>query len=107
MLNTVYAVKNTRQVFDQSENSAITYTVDWGGLLDTDTISTSTWTAETSGITIASAANTTTQATARLSATPGSYLITNKIVTAAGSTREQQIVIRVSNNQDFEQGDYQ
>lgn len=89
------------------ENEAITYTIDYAGLLDTDTISTSTWTAETTGLTVASAASTTTTATARLSGSPGEYLATNKIVTAAGDTREQQVVVNIRDNQSDYINDYQ
>lgn len=108
MLRTIYAIKSDkRPVFSQLENEAITYTINYAGLLDTDTISTSTWTAETTGLTIASTANTTTTATARLSGTSGEYLATNKIVTAAGDTRQQQVLIRVVDNQEAFISDYQ
>lgn len=73
-------------------------TINWAGELDTDTISTSTWTAENSGSTIANEASTNTTASARLSGTPGAYLFTNKITTAAGDTREQQIEVQVLKN---------
>ena len=108
MLRTIHAIKtDKRPLFHQNENEAITYIVDWSGLLDTDTISTSAWTVETTGLTSAAESNTTTTATARLSGTPGEYLITNKVVTAAGDTRERQIVVCIKDNQlDYVQ-DYQ
>ena len=94
-------------IFRQQENEAILRTVNWAGELDTDTISTSTWTAENSGSTIASEANTTTTTSARLSGTPGRYLFTNKITTAAGDTREHQVEVEVLNNDRNLVNDYQ
>jgi len=86
-------------VFSQGENAALTYTVNWVGRLDADTIATSTWTNETTGITIENEASTDTTTSARLSATPGRYLLTNKItLTTLGDTMEQQFIVEVKNN---------
>ena len=104
--NTTLNALQPSGIFQQQENAAIIYTVNWAGLLDTDTISTSTWTAENSGSTIANEANTTTTASARLSGTPGKYLFTNKITTAAGDTREKQIVLVVKDNDHAVNTDY-
>lgn len=84
--------------FEQLENAARTYTVDWNIQLGTDTISSSTWTAENSGSTIANEATGTTTTSARLSGTPGKYLFTNKIVTSGGDTLECQLILIVKNN---------
>lgn len=94
-------------IFSQGENSARTYTVNWSSRLDGDTISTSTWTAETTGVTIASEANTNTTASARLSGTPGRYLLTNKVTTSSGDTMETQIILQVKNNDRSLASDYQ
>ena len=82
----------------QSENAALTYTINYAAELDTDTISTSTWSSEDSGVTIANDANTTTQATVRLSGDVGRYRVVNKIVTAAGDTMERYIDLRIVDN---------
>ncbi len=93
-------------LFVQQENEAILRTIEWSGELDTDTISTSTWTAENSGSTIANEGNDTITTEARLSGTPGCYLFTNKITTAAGDTREQQIQLTVLKNDRSRVSDY-
>ena len=73
----------------QKENEALTYTVNWAAELAGDTIATSTFTSEDSGITIANSANTTTQTSARLSGDPGRYRVVNKItLTTSGDTME-------------------
>ena len=82
----------------QQENAARTRTINWSSRIGSDTISSSTWTAETSGLTIANEANDTTTTSARFSATPGRYLVTNKVVLAGGDTEEFQLVIEVMNN---------
>lgn len=90
----------------QTENAAETYTVNWAAELDTDTISTSTWSTEDSGATIANEANTTTTASARLSGDVGRYRIINKIVTAAGDTMERYIDLTVMENDLYYFPDY-
>lgn len=82
----------------QAENSAMTYTVNWAALLDTETVSTSTWTAEDSGLTIANEANTTQETSARLSGDPGRYRATNKVVTSSGDTHERYIDLTILDN---------
>lgn len=84
----------------QSENSAILYTWNWSSDLPTSvTVSSSTWTSEDSNVTIANTANTTTTASARLSASsPGRYRVVNKVVTSAGDTRERIIYLVVKAN---------
>ena len=82
----------------QTEDSAQTYTVNWAAELDTDTISTSTWTAEDSGLIIANESNTTQSASARLSGDTGRYRIINKIVTTAGDTMERYIDLIIMEN---------
>lgn len=82
----------------QLENEAETYTMNWAGELDTDTISSDTWTTEDS-LTIANESNTTTTSVCRLSASnPGSYRVVNQIVTANGDTLERIIDLYVKDN---------
>ena len=94
---TLNALSQRGTVIQQSENAAIEYEVDWAALLDTDTIATSTWTAEDQG-TIANESNTTTSAKATLSADVGYARFTNKITTAMGDTDERQITLVVKAN---------
>jgi len=94
-LNAIQA--NTLQALQQ-ENAALTYTVNWASVLDTDTISSSTWTTEDSGLTIANAASSTTTTSCRLSGDPGRYRAVNKIVTAAGDTYERYVDITILDN---------
>ena len=95
---TTLNARNTRLKAEQHENAAITYTVNYAAELDTDTISTSTWSSEDSGVTIANEANTTTQASCRLSGNIGCYRVVNKIVTAAGDTIERYVDLRIRDN---------
>jgi len=83
----------------QHENAAITYTIKWSPAFATGvTLSTSTWSSEDSGVTIANAASTTTAATARISASPGRYRVVNKITTSAGDTDERYLDVIVHDN---------
>lgn len=83
----------------QNENEAIRYTINWAGDLDTDTISSDTWTNEEGGLTIAAESNTATTSVCRLSASdPGLYRVQCKIVTAAGDSLERIIDLRVGEN---------
>ncbi len=91
---------------EQTENAANTYTVNWSAQLGTDTISTSTWTSEDSGVTIANEANDTLTASCRLSGDIGRYRIVNKIVTAAGDTDERYIELTIKDNTRLWTNDY-
>lgn len=98
-MRNVNAAHNNEYRFRQQENAALTYTVNWAGQLDSDTISTSTWSSEDSGVTISGESNTTTEASARVTgANPGTYRVVNKIVTAGGDTDERVIIVRVDDN---------
>lgn len=85
----------------QTENAALTYTVNWAAELDTDTVSSSTWSSEDSGITIANEANTTTETSCRLSGSTGRYRIVNKVVTANGDTIERYVDLSIIDNSKY------
>ncbi len=76
------------------------YTVDWSQDLGTDTIATSTWSVEPTGLSISAPApsNTTTAATVWTSGgSPGAnYLVTNTITTTGGRELEQRLVISIN-----------
>jgi len=84
------------QAFEKDANAILDYTVDWTLWLDSDTISTSAWSAE-SGITVDSSSSSTTSATVWLSGgTAGTvYMVTNRITTAAGRTDDRRLLIKV------------
>jgi len=84
--------------FYKDPSAVLDYQMDWSSWLDTDTISTSTWTVPT-GITKDSDNNDTTTATIWLSGgTAGTtYEIVNKIVTANGRTEERTLTIICEN----------
>ena len=84
--------------FEKAASAVLDYTIDWGTdwLVTGDTISTSTWTAQ-SGVTIDSSSNTSTTATAWISGGSNGrgYTVKNRIVTAGGRTEERSILIVV------------
>lgn len=84
------------QRFTKDPSAVLDYQIDWSTWLGTDTITTSTWTVPT-GITQASAMNTTTTATVWVSGGKAGqrYTLVNRIVTAGGRTDERSIEIDV------------
>ena len=82
--------------YSKDPDETLDYIVNWATHLGSDTISSSSWDAET-GVTVDSDTNTTTTATVWLSGgTLGEfYLVTNTIVTDGGRTLEQSIRIRM------------
>lgn len=89
-------MSNETATFCKDPDSVVNYSIDWSDWLDSDTISTSTWAADT-GLTVDSDSETTTVATAIVSSgTAGTaYGLTNTITTAAGLTAERTITIMV------------
>jgi len=83
--------------FTKDPDSTLDYVINWSNWLDSDAISTSSWTVS-SGITNESESNTSTTATIWLSGgTAGeTYRVTNRIVTSGGRTvdRSNTITIR-------------
>ena len=98
MSKTLQARQRQSQLFQQQENSAILYSVNWASELNTDTIDTSSWTEETSGATLADETNTTNSTSVRVSGKQGRHIITNKITTTAGDTRERQLIVKILDN---------
>ena len=79
---------------DKDPNAILDYSIDWSDWLDTDEISTSTWTVP-AGITKTDESNTTTIATIWLSGgTAGTtYSLLNRITTTGGRTADQTFKI--------------
>jgi hypothetical protein len=100
------ALQGQQFSYSQSENAALSYVMNWAGVLQSGTISISTWECNES-LTIAATANTTTTATARLSGEPGHYRIVNRIVTASGDTDERIILLTITDNNGYRVGDYE
>lgn len=94
---TLYAIRHNGQPFNLNENEALTFTVDWHNVIG-GTISTSTWSSDDSGVTIASAANGTHTATARLSASRGRYVVVNTVVDTDGDTHQRLLDVVVTDN---------
>lgn len=83
----------------QHENAALTYTWKWSPALPSSvTVSSSAWSSEDSGLTIANEANDTDSASARLSGDTGQYEVINKIVDSAGDTHERIIHLVINDN---------
>ena len=84
------------KVFTKDPSDVLDYTRNASKFLNGDTISTSTWTTE-SGLTIDSQTNNTTSATVWLSGGQNGcdYIVTNRIVTAAGRTKELSFKLQV------------
>ena len=84
------------KTFTKDPSDVLDYTRKASKFLGSDTITTSTWTAD-SGITIDSSSNDTNSATVWLSGgTSGqTYTVTNRIVTAAGRTKEKSFQLKV------------
>jgi hypothetical protein len=76
-------------------SAVLDYQINWADWLpDGDTLSTSTWTAET-GLTVDSESETTTAATVWLSGGTATedYVVTNEVVTAGGRTDQRSILV--------------
>lgn len=82
--------------FVKDPDEVLDYIRDWSALLDGDTISTSTWTAD-DGIIVDSSSNTTTTATIWLSGgtVNQNYSVVNRIVTAGGRTHEKTLTFKI------------
>lgn len=84
--------------FVKDPDAILDYEFNWAPWLGTDTISTSTWIAD-SGITIVPASESHTTTTTRVFISGGAlgqdYNLTNRITTAASRTDDRSIQIRI------------
>ena len=80
--------------FLKDPNAVLDYVIDWSTWLGTDTIASSSWSADT-GITIDSDTNTTTSAQVWLSGGSAGrrYTVTNSIITATGRKDDRSMLI--------------
>lgn len=101
------ALQTFRKRYRLPENTSILFGINWAGVLDTDTIATTTWTAENSG-TVANEANNDPVTNARLTGSAGrTYRFTNKITTTTtGDTHERQIDLSILDNDQSLNNDY-
>lgn len=83
-------------IFYKDPDSTLDYKIDWEDWLNGDTISTSSWTAQT-GLTVESDTRTTMSATVVVSGgTAGqNYTVTNEITTSGGLTDQRSIKLFV------------
>lgn len=94
----INALQKRREVFKQSENADLDYVVNWSAVLDTDTISTSSW-SSTPSLTISNETNTNKKPSAIITGNVGEYIVVNKIVTAAGITDERKFRLFIQDNE--------
>ncbi len=84
------------KIFEKDPSDVLDYSIKWRKFLESDTISTSTWVLE-SGITKDSDTNDATSATIWISGgSAGSkYIVTNRIVTSGGRTKDKSFTLKV------------
>jgi len=102
---TINPLTTLRAVFQQQENAALTYSIDYTAMLNGDAITESTWTCR-DAITITPSLSGQV-ASATISGKAGCYNIVNRITTASGMVDERLIVLKVRQNDEGAQGDYQ
>lgn len=102
---TINPLRTLTDHFEQIETATLPYTINYAAMLNGDTISDSTWTAN--GNLAITDSSTDTAATATVSGSPGCYTLTNTITTAAGivDSRSIRLTIRRS-DQPESVGDY-
>lgn len=83
-------------MFVQDSNAVLDYVVDWSAWLVGDTISTSTFTADT-GLTVGTTSHTTTTATVWISGgtTGQKYNVVNRITTVGGRTNDHTLIFKI------------
>ena len=88
--------------FFKGAGAVLDYSIDWTSFLAGDTISTSTWAAESTGITIDSETEAGAVTTVTLSSgvLHREYAVTNTIVTTAGRTATRTIYIHIVNREE-------
>lgn len=90
---------------EQSENSALKYSINYSSVLQTATISASVWSSPSA--TIASDSTSGKTVTATISGAIGWHVITNKINTSTSETIERSIKLHICQNQGYTPGDYE
>lgn len=87
------------KAFVKDPDATLDYSFDWGPWLMNDTIATSTWTINTSGLSVVPASESFTDTVTTMFLTGGAvnekYVVTNTITTAGSRTDERSILIRV------------
>lgn len=85
------------QTFNKKQGDELDYSIDWSAWLGSDTISNSSWSVP-AGIDDTLETNSTTVGTVWLAggSLGGSYECANTIVTAAGRTKSESIIINIS-----------
>ena len=101
---TINPLTTRRAVFQQQENAALAYSIDYTAMLNGDAITASTWTCR-DAITITPSLNGQV-ASSKISGKVGNYTIVNKITTASGQTDERLIVLTIRANDEGAQRDY-
>jgi len=81
----------------QAVSESIRRSVDWSGLLGTDTITTTTWTTKPTGLTLAGTGQTPTSTTIELSGGIAgvTYTVENEIVFAGTQKRKRHFLLTV------------
>jgi hypothetical protein len=97
---TLNAVQFSAITVRHSENDQPTYTIKWSSAFPSGVgVDSSTWTAESSGLTISNESYCCDETSARFAAgDPGKYRAVNKIVDSEGDTAERRITIIFKDN---------
>lgn len=101
---TINASQHFRFSAAQQEGETLQYIISYASILQSAEISTSTWEASTASV--ASPSNTTTSATAKITASSGRHEITNTITTTTGETHKRIIALVVKRDDNYAAGDY-
>jgi len=104
LLGNVITYHEPDRIWLKDPNEVEKYTIDWTNWLKGDAIDTSNWYSDEStpsGITVDSSSNTTTTATVTLSSGyhGGKYVLSNRITTVGGLTKEKKLIIRVMDSE--------
>lgn len=102
---TINPLTTRRAVFQQQENAALTYSIDYTAMLNGDAIAESVWTPSGEALTVVASLNGQV-ASAKISGKAGRYKITNMITLASGQIDERQISLTIRANDEGVQGDY-
>jgi hypothetical protein len=90
--------------YEQSENSSLQYTGNWGPAIKGNTITASAWTVENGDAVLSSEAFTTAAAgttSVIISGTPGENTIVNKVTLSSGEVEERMLSLKISDNDEL------